>query len=200
MSPPQSGDPTPPSRCLSNVTGQDRLHQHRDAPHRRQWRASTPRVSGRRGAAGGARRPARARCRVVPGCAGLACLRPVRGMACLRRGAVGCAGMEDWRRPRLRTPNPSPANADFFVEGRRWSRLCGLGRNEITKLGQGRVRQAWTVAQAPPRCLWRRHPQGQVIPLPIRIGDHYNRFAAMRPIFQLSLPGFQRADENGNRP
>ena len=72
---------------------------------------------------------------------------------------------------------------------RRWSRLCGPGRNEITKLGQCRVRQTWTVAQTPLRCFRCRHPQWKVIPLPIGIGDNDNRFAAMRPVFQRRGPG-----------
>ena len=95
--------------------------RHREAPHRGNRRASTPRVSGRRGAAGGARRPARARCRVVPGRAGLAGLRPVRGMACLRRRGVGSAGMEDWRRPHLRHSESEPGERRLFVAG-----ACGM--------------------------------------------------------------------------
>ena len=71
-------------------------------------------------------------------------------------------------------------------------------RNEITKLGQGRVRQAWTVAQTPLRCVRRRHPQRKVIPMPIGIGDNDNRFAAMRPVFQRRCPDSSEEDENGN--
>ena len=33
------------------------------------------------------------------------------------------------------------------------------------------------------RSLLNRHPQRKVIPLPLRIGDRHNRFAAMRAVF-----------------
>ena len=78
--------------------------------------ASTPRVSGRRGAAGGARRPARAPCRVVPGRAGLAGLRPVHRDG-VSSGEVAW-GAQEWRIGDARifvTPNPSPANAAFSL-------------------------------------------------------------------------------------
>ena len=61
----------------------------------------------------------------------------------------------------------------------------GDGRHRSSR----RVRQTWTVAQTPLRCFRRRHPQWKVIPLPIRIGDNDNRFAAMRPVFQRRCPG-----------
>ena len=64
---------------------------------------------------------ARARCRVVPGRDGMASLRPVCGMACVRRGGVGCAGMEDWRRPRLRHSESEPGECRLFVAG-----ACGV--------------------------------------------------------------------------
>ena len=72
----------------------------------------------------------------------------------------------------------------------RSSRNCGPCREKIAKFGQGRVRKAWTVAQAPLRCFRRGYPPRKVIPPPIRIGDHYDRFRAMRSVFERLCPGF----------
>ena len=76
-----------------------------------------------------------------------------------------------------RTPGPGRRSGS-----RRW-------HTKIAKLVQNRVRQAWTVAQAPLRCFRRSHPPRMVIPSPIRIDDHYDRVTAMRSVFERLCPG-----------
>ena len=51
----------------------------------------------------------------------LARLRPVHGMTCLRRGGVGRARMEDWRRSHLRHSESEPGERRLLVAG-----ACGM--------------------------------------------------------------------------
>jgi len=66
----------------------------------------------------------RAKRRMVPGRAGMARLRPLRGMASLREGGVGGAGIDDRGRLRLRHSQSESSERRLFVAGARAMVRC----------------------------------------------------------------------------